>query len=247
MSRPRTITLVVLLILTAGLCACDDSDSTRILGPQTEAAREEGMLAALWLSGELLAPRDLGVRIAIDLHAIRRAYADSVGRVREFRPPWVPSRIAIGANAEGMRKIREGSYPELEALNDLYGLTHLDTSTGIWDFAGVATLYFSGQKNPEVIARAYDQLSGLRYATAGRWSDDYPGVYPWFLDKGISYLFYNGWGDCPAGCINRIFHYVRVVDGEIEYVGRYHYWIEDEPAWWAEARRGYDAYYGRGG
>jgi hypothetical protein len=74
----------------------------------------------------------------------------------------------------------------------------------------------------------------------GDWSNVYPCVDP---DQ-RTYLFKEGSGDCPAGCITNEFWYFRITDG-IEYVGTFKLREDPEPAWWPEAKRALDRYYNR--
>jgi hypothetical protein len=85
-------------------------------------------------------------------------------------------------------------------------------------------------------------LDGVRYAEPNGFVGDWSNVYPWRLDEGMSYLWRDAWGDCPAGCINSRFWYFRVTDAGIEYVGTFDKWVDPEPPWWGEAKSAYFRY-----
>ena len=93
--------------------------------------------------------------------------------------------------------------------------------------------------------RGDEALDGVRSAEPNGWSGDNNNVYPWRLDGGgLSYLWREGWGDCPAGCINNRFWYFRVNDGLIDFVGTFQLHADPEPHWWEEAKRAWYHYMG---
>jgi hypothetical protein len=142
-----------------------------------------------------------------------------------------------------VQKIRDGHYPELEALNAQFGLTNLDTTRSLWSHGSVL-MEFSGCKHPYVLGSYYEQLVDVMWSEPNGRIGDWSCVYPWKIEGGMSYLFRNAWGDCPAGCINSVFWYLRVIGGDLEYVGRYQTWVDPEPGWWDEAKTAFYAYRG---
>ena len=53
----------------------------------------------------------------------------------------------------------------------------------------------------------------------------------------MSYVFRNGWGDCPAGCIYNEHWYFTVAGDQPFFVGYYpEYQGGPAPPWWEEAR-----------
>ncbi len=240
--------MVAIFLAAMGFAAgCSDSDLTRNDNDRSTTPKEnaEAELAALWLSGDLIAPQALYETIRNDLAAIRAANADSTDMVSiGFFPPWAPSELLAGFSSEGVQKIRNDNFPELERLNKYFGLVELDTSGLSWGTRGSAGLRFSGRKHPMMIAPDYDELDDVMWAEPNGYIGDWGNVYPWKLDRGMSYLIRNAWGDCPAGCIYSVFWYFRVNDGAVWYVGRYQPQADAEPLWWPEARTAYYAYRG---
>lgn len=236
------------------IAGCDGSDLVKVSRDNTETEtqdNEEAALAALWLSGEVTAPQDLYETIRDDLAAIRAAYPYPGGDVNtsiEFQEPWVPSMLLINFTPEAKERIRAGTYTEFYALNDDYEATRLDTTwTFMWDY-GSAALHFDGRRNPIALGAVYAALDGVNWAEPNGYIGDWSNVYPWRIEHGMSYLFREGSGDCPAGCISSIFWYFLVPEGgAMEYVGRYEYWVDEEPVWWSDAKVAYYAYKGFGG
>lgn len=247
--RKRTplITLLLAVAAAAALAACGTDDSS-ISGPPasptlTPRPNAEAEIAALWLSGERVAPEDLYETIAHDLSSIRSAWADSVPATSiTFRKPWVPSMVILAFTDDGRRRLREGSYMEFERLAQHFELTALDTTKLAYD--SVALLNFAGRQNPDVLAEEFGVLDGIAWAQANNTCCDGASVYPWTLDNGMTYLFRSAWGDCPAGCIYSAFYYFRVNGKGIEYVGGFQQGSDPTPPWWDEARVAYDVYRG---
>jgi hypothetical protein len=243
-SRRFVLALVAVAVFAI---ACDDSPVRVIRPPQNVTPKDnaEAELAALWLSGDLIAPQGLYETIVSDLDSIRTEYADSTTMVSiEFLPPWVPSELLVRFTPEGKRNVRDGEYHDLNDLNAEFGLTEMDTSSSLWRNYGSAILRFSGRKNPVVLGQSYEVLADVMWAEPNGLIGDWSCVYPWEIEGGMSYLFRRAWGDCPAGCINSVFWYLRVIDGEIEYVGRFQVWVDPEPEWWTEGRTAFFAYRG---
>ena len=238
---------VFLVLLAVVVLTCDSSDPPASAGAKVnetvEFGREnaEAELAALWLSGELTAPKALYQTIKDDLSDIRAAYTDSIAELEiEFVPPWEPSQVLVGFTESGVERLRAGDYPEFDELNDLFHLAELDTKFH-WH-SPLAILTFEGRQHPARIAAPYESFDDVRYAEPNGFVGDWGNVYPWWLDEGISYLWRDAWGDCPAGCINSRFWYFRVTDAGIEYVGTFEKWVDPEPPWWGEAKAAYFRY-----
>jgi len=250
MIRNRTAVFApagIALLLAVAVAACTTSDEPSPIGGDGYKSIDRGRgdseseLAALWLSGERVAPSDLYQTIKSDLSDIRTAYLDSISEVdTEFRPPWVPSQIIVGFTEEGVRKLRTGEFPEFDELNDLFHLTELDTK--LTSTTPRAVLTFAGNQHPQRLSDPYGELDDIVYAEPNGYMGDWSNVYPWRLADGMSYLWRDAWGDCPAGCINSRFWYFRVTELGIEYVGTFQYHVDPEPPWWSEAKVAFDQY-----
>jgi hypothetical protein len=253
LSTNRMILTTLLLFLTLLLFGCKGSVKSPTRPPdkppewETPRENREAEEAALWLSDSLVAPEWLYNAILNDLAAIRAEYRDSIPQVNiTFIPPWVSGKIWVSVTDEAKEKIRRGQYHELDSLNSVFHLTEIDTSFRIGNFV---YLTFEGRFHPERLAELYKQVSSIDYAGASRLIGDWSNVYPWVTLNGLSYLFREGWGDCPAGCIQSCYWYFKVTSSGIDYIGS---WCMTsgqppgfEPDWWWEARIAY--LYFRGG
>lgn len=198
----------------------------------TPRADYEAEAAALLLSGELIATEALYQEMLRDLARMATAFEQETGTAApEFVPPWVPGELTVGISQEAADQLRAGTYTDLDDLNDLYHLAEADTSLLR---IGVMVLKFEGRLHPERLISIYDRVPSVRWSEPnGLWvfsSDLY--VRP--LDTGMAFLFWRGSGDCPSGCTNNQYWYLRLQD-DIEYVGTYRFGQEPEPPWWEEA------------
>lgn len=235
--------LRILSLLACFALACDDdpvADHPPGSQPDVVAEDREADEAALWLSRELTSPAELYQTIHNDLLVIRGAYAESVPKVSvKFRSLWVPSMIILSVDDGLKQKILDGEPTSLDYLNGAMQAIEVDTSRLETPGLGWLTIRFAGRKHSQRLAEMYTTVPGVIWADPNHWAGDGPQVYPWRIPDGISYLFRDAFGDCPAGCIYSIFYYFRRVNGHTEFVGRYEQYVDAEPAWWAEAKIAY--------
>jgi len=198
---------------------------------------EEAELMALCLSGELVAPDSLYEQISNDLRDIRDAFGDTfqiIARI-EFFPPWMAGQLMMSFEDSVVQQIRNGEYHAWDELNQEYQVVDIDT--GLIDFIGLVVLTFNGRLHPWRLAELYEKLPGVRYASPNFIYGDRPNVYARETGGGLSYLFRNGWGDCPAGCIYNEYWYFIFAGNQPAFVG---YWSphqqSEPPDWWGEAR-----------
>lgn len=249
--RPRlavSAVLVVFIIPCVWMAlGCDSSTSpskqVRSIFDLTPRDNFEAEAAALWLSGDLVAPTDLYDDLLLGYSRIGSAFADSIPELNHvvFVSPWMPGELLVKLTEDAIDELRRGEYHDLDSLNAYYHIAEIDTH--LIDFIGWMHLKFEGRLHPERLAEDYGEVPSLLFAEPnGIWNNQADN-YPWLIDGGISYLFRNGWGDCPAGCIYNQFWYFKVPEkfGAIEYLGTFVPREDPEPDWWAEAKRAFDA------
>jgi hypothetical protein len=240
------LVLVVLIPCISITSGCDSSTSpTKKVNPDlTPRENAEAENAALWLSGELVAPTDLYEELFAGYSRIRAAYSDSIPELDQvmFVPPWMPGELLIKPTEDAIAELRRGEYHDLDSLNAFYGIAEVDTHLVR---IGWIQLIFEGRLHPERLADEYEQVPSLLSAVPNGIIANQADNYPWEIDGGVSYLFRYGWGDCPAGCIYNQWWYFKVREGEdeIEYLGTFVSPDDPKPDWWTEARRAYDAKY----
>lgn len=165
---------------------------------------------ALELSGQLSAPPALMNEIRDDLVAIRPVLMEttSLGPCLD----WVPGHLRLHLSAQGVWMIQTGTFYELYALNEIYGMTYMSFR----ELDSTLYLKFHTLYNPELLGPIYLIDGVASWEPAGVWSciTDVTANPP-------NYSFEYGWGDCPAGCAYHHYWDLVVNDGTAELVADY--------------------------
>jgi len=250
-SKSLTILSILLLLPLLGFLVFGCGSRTNPTGPNdsgcpTPRANKEAEEAALWLSDSLIAPESLYYTISYHLKTIREKYGETIPQVDTltFRSKWRPGMVILQVTEEAKQHIRAGTYHDLDSLNSALHLEKMDTthfSHSTW-----IHLIFEGRLHPKRLAELYSPIPSVVKAVPIHYIGDWPNVYPWFSDNGITYLFREAWGDCLSGCIYSLYWYFKVTDSGIEYIGFWDPETQPEPDWWEEAKMGYWKYRGKG-
>jgi hypothetical protein len=247
--RPRFVILLAALAALAFMASCGNEDpatspTSLVTEPDTTTPRDnqEAEEAALWLSGELLAPQALYETIRDDLAAIRGEFLDSIPDVAiSFRTPWVISEVIVLFTDEARDRFLAREPNDVDSLNAVFHATHLDTFRlnvkPYWTL-----IDFEGRMHPDRLGEVYQAQDDIIWGESNGWIGDWSNVYPWKQGAAMTYLFRHGEGDCPAGCIDNVFWYFRRLAGKTEFVGTYDYWNDPEPVWWKEAKTAFEYY-----
>ena len=238
----RIIILLSLLSLVLVCCSNPYSSLSKHDIELTSEDNEEAELIALCLSGELVAPDNLSDLVLMDLANIRSAFGDRFEPIKSirFRPPWVAGCLLVGFESSAAEMVANGEYHAWDELNMEYQVTEIDTTSirNNW-----VILYFKDKLNPRHLLGLYSGLQGVRYAEPNMRFGGSSNVYPGQTMRGISYLFSEGWGDCPSGCMHHRYWYIVVELNRHIFIG---YWFPDEdpvkPPWWREAERNIDQF-----
>ncbi|MGB8657026.1 MAG: hypothetical protein WCE90_04485 [Candidatus Zixiibacteriota bacterium] len=246
---------LVLISLLCAVLSCSKSTKnetkTNHTGPPplsvTPRENEEAELMALCLSGELVAPDSLYNQVVNDFAAIRANFGDTLPIVDsiKFMPPWAAGRLIIGFDTAAVRLFCHGEYHAWDTLNQRYEVTRIDSLAAL-HWIGLVLLRFRGRLHPYRLAEAYAVLPGVRAASPDGRIGDWPNVYAGQGDGGMTYLFRNGWGDCPSGCISSEYWYFAFAGNQPTFVG---HWLPEQehqvPEWWEEAKQNKEHYCGR--
>jgi hypothetical protein len=244
----QIITLAVVLLHLFNSCSKSTKNETKDPDPisslieGTPKENEEAELIALCLSGELVAPDDLYEQVLTDLATIRTKFSDSleaIGQI-QFRTPWAAGHLMIGFKDTTVVSIRNGEYHAWDQLNELYGVETIDTS--IIYIMGIVTLHFKGRLHPYRLQEAYAGLAGAWAISVSGTIGDGANVYARQGEHGMTYLFRNGWGDCPAGCINNEYWYFVFSESNLYYHGHFVVRQDTVPDWWEDARQNRENY-----
>jgi hypothetical protein len=206
-----------------------------------ESGLTEARIMALWYAETLEPPADLTLRFQSDLAVIRNDVIEAEPALDGlfYSPAWTPSVIGLYVDSLTAHAIADSSYHAWDSLNQVLQLDSL--WVGSW-YEGVVysfRLHFQGLKNPGVLASAYAGLPGVLYPSyGGKIGQDMNNVWPYVKQDTATYLFVQGWGDCPAGCIRKRFYYVVATPDSTWFVGS---WLrvsgasDAPPDWWPQA------------
>ncbi|TPW10304.1 MAG: hypothetical protein FD129_1944 [bacterium] len=248
MTRTR-ISLIVPLVLLLGAWGCEDKSSTTPPTPVESARTTESDEMAMWVLGDLEPPAALSERIGADLAAIRARFGDDHPKTVEidFMLPWEPNRVWLKVDAALYDSVAAALPTSIDAINQRYGGTITRPLYGHgfrWVF-----IDFDHTINPEGLSEYYIELEGVEFACPSGYIGDWSNVYPAMDPSDRRYLFFEGAGDCPAGCTENSYWYFRMENEEVVLVGMLEYpHAGGEPAWFSEAlalRRNYQHHYGR--
>ncbi len=237
------IALFLVLLSLLFVCCSNPFGSSKKNHDYTSEDMEEAEVIALCLSGDITAPASLYNRVLTNLAAIRSSYGINFTQINtiRFRKPWVPSCIIIGFESGTSQLVANGEYHVWDELNNQYQVTEIDLSSIRYNWV---LLSFKGLLHPRRLSESYSKLPGVRYAEPNGIGGDGPTIYPRQAILGLTYLFRNGWGDCPAGCIsNEYWYFVAYELSETIFIG---YWNPQkdpkEPDWWFDAKRNIEQY-----
>jgi len=232
-----TLTSLIATLLILVVSSCDDPSGpvdVPVRGIEdTPRPNFEAETAALVLSGELIAPEALYQEMLRDLARVAAAFEQETGTAAPlFEPPWVPGELLMQISREAKRQVRSGTFTDLDDLNELYGLAEVDTTLLA---LGVLHLKFKGRLHPGQLSAIYERVPSVVWSEPNLTFVFSSDLFLRRLDPGTSFLYWRGSGDCPSGCINNEYWYLRL-EQDIEYVGTYRPGEDPEPPWWEEAK-----------
>ena len=213
--------------------------------PDSTTPREnrEAEEAALWLSGELIAPQAVYETIRDDLAAIRGEYLDSIPKLAvPFMAPWVVSEVIVRLTDDAVVRFLAREPNDIDSLNAVFHATHLDTFRLKGTPPRWTLIDFAGRQHPARLGEFYQAQDDVVWGEPNGYIGDWSNVYPWKRGETMTYLFREAWGDCPAGCISSRFWYFRRTAGVTEYVGTFEVWKDPYPDWWDEAKTAFERY-----
>ena len=217
MKKIFAFSLIIILFLITSTCDRSPTSSKPDLG-STPMENPEAELAALWLSGDLVAPVKLHDRIRDELALIRSTWKDSIFEANiQFYPIWVASQLLMMFDDETYKKIESGLFKDWDYLNKYYRVNNIELHGH-----SIVLLDFEGRLNPLQLVNQYESLDGLEFVEPNNLMGDRPLLLIYDADSDLKYFFRNAWGDCPAGCINSTYNYFEVVDDSAIHRGSYY-------------------------
>lgn len=189
---------------------------------------------SVWISGELVAPLSVYERVRDELATIRLNWGDSVPSVRyvKFYSGYSPGGLDLIVQSGAYERMKNGLHREFDSLNSLLG-----TSSIGWSSDGASrnriALRFQYLYNACHLFNMYAVLEGvLSVHGTGVWDIYRRALYATTRADTIRYLFQDGWGDCPAGCIVYRYCYFESTPEVIRFMGEWNTGQESPlPTW----------------
>lgn len=157
------------------------------------------------------------------------AWSDTVTRVVPIHVfPDVEIRqmiIALERDSAWTHAWRDGERltgnPAIDELMNTWDL-HL-RSYHSWSFGHAVVLKANRDLNIHALIKKFEPIGGVRYAEPNSWGGDGNNIHAEWSDPFTLKLTYSlGYGDCPAGCINRRFWEFEVsTTGEVQFIRAY--------------------------
>lgn len=183
--------------------------------PRPDADAE---LAALVLSGALVAPDSLYERIHHDLELIRDQLGDSIPQVKiAYGPPWPSGSITMQFEPTFLNDTASNRFHQFDSLNKLLRLDTERSSV----YSSYHTMLFNGRLHPARLIEMYQRVPGIVSLGGGAFVGDSPEFFIIPDGNVFRYFFRDAWGDCPAGCIFSDYYYVTVTNNDIDFIGSY--------------------------
>jgi hypothetical protein len=185
MARP--IGLVGLVCL--GIAPIAFAQTVDLRDPRTEAE-----YLSLEISGELRPPAALAYQIQADLEAIRSEYPQLADI--HVLPSWVPGELLVGLTTSAYSQFKSGTFNGFDSLYAELGTPASRAhDTGQWVHLQFGQVYHGSR-----LAELFQAASGVRYADPNGILGDGDDIV---ARANRTYTLSRGFGDCPAGCIDR--------------------------------------------
>jgi hypothetical protein len=156
--------------------------------------RAEAEYLAIEITGQLTPNVSLADQIQADLAAIRLANPRFVNI--HVRPDWMPGEILVGLTPDAYAQYKAGAFYGFDSLYAILGVP----STRAHDVGQWLHLEFGQMYHDVRLAEMFEPIDGVRYANPNGIIGDGNDIVA-RLNR--TYTLSRGFGDCPAGCIDR--------------------------------------------
>ena len=168
--------------------------NTTLADGRVQADDLDAELLALELSGQLLPPKSLHLKIRRDLRAIRAAFPEMASI--HHRARWIPGQALAKVTPEQLQRINDSELGPVTVEQIGFG----------WQ-----VLRFRKRYNPDALVPLLQARFQVSSAEPNFLGGDGNNI---LHDRAASrYAFSRGWGDCPAGCIEKHFWVFAVEEG----------------------------------
>jgi hypothetical protein len=156
--------------------------------------RTEAEYLSLEISGQLRPPVPLADQIQSDLAAIRSAHPDLADI--HVLPSWLPGELLVGLTPSAYSEFKAGTFHGFDSLYAELGTPQSRTH----DFSQWVHLQFGQMYHGVRLSQLFQPVSGVKYSDPNGLFGDGNDIVA-RADR--TYTLSRGFGDCPAGCIDR--------------------------------------------
>ena len=169
--------------------------------PRSNATLE---LLALTLTKEVVAPQSIYDRVTRDVAKIKMQNS-SLSNIT-YRPGHDGKTLLLQTTPKTTGEIKNGTYTAWDCLNQHY----VYQSHDVLSFGNNVELELEGRYNMSTVGSDYAALPGIKAAEPNRSIGDGSTICADRNGDIYHYVFVQGWGDCPAGCIHHNYWYYTV-------------------------------------
>ncbi len=249
--RLRVISLFI--ILTLILLTCNNNPINPIIEDQktfetknnnavvpgncdcTLINESEAKYLAMYLSNEITPPVDLTRKVGYELCAIRTTYGNQITNLNKifFHMHSHHHEFIVYFDEATFQQASSNNYQDWDDLNVEYSVSpEFHSCLGLfW-----CVMSYEGDYHPRKLAELYASLPGVIGSTHNALLGVNLNIIALQNESdinNIAYLFWQGWGDCPSGCIYSQYWYFTFENGYPVYIGT---WNKEEnpekPDWW---------------
>lgn len=168
----------------------------------------------------VLLDQGLADQVEAALAAVRERFPET--RDIHVFPEYLPEFVWVCAAGPWIAGWRRGEvltgHPETDQIGQTYGLEGVTRRVSVdQEACEDFRLWFSQRLKTWEVAPLYERLDFVEHARAPGTAGDGPNIF--LIRKGglFHVVFKNAWGDCPAGCTQKHYHYFEydTVTGEV--------------------------------
>ncbi len=217
------------------LALADESDLAL-----TPRANFDAEYLAMEASGEMVAPQQLYERVVTELAMIREQNSEVNGEENcdltalncpiTVRTDWSSDEpLVVGFDEEGQTKIESDTYTDWNELNQFFRMNPIQTILN----SSFVILGSDAVVNIEKLSQEYAKLSHITSADPNYLAGDSNDICLSIEGEVHSYIFNEGFGDCPSGCISETYYGFSIdADGNLTQLGTWsNSESSEEPEW----------------
>lgn len=190
----------------------------------------EAKKIALFLSDNMTPPEDLSNSVLNELSLIRETYGSFYNQAYiTYSPDVEISTFILLFDTATFQQVLSGNYHAWDELNSTYNISEISHDSNY-----VILRSSDDFLNPYRLIELYSGLPGVAVAEPNYLCGDGPYIHVNSTENGRTYLFVNGWGDCPSGCIIHTYYYFKVLNSSPVFIGSCKS-SDPAPDWWTEA------------